>query len=66
MSANKHYAVKFENNGRTFITTCVTIDGYSTEADIPKMIAIKYGSDAKILTVAELEPNARNPIGRAA
>lgn len=44
------YTVIFRNGaGRICRTTCVVIPGYSTVADIPKMITIKYGDACEIL-----------------
>lgn len=44
------YTVIFRNGaGRICQTTCAIIPGYSTVADIPKMITIKYGDACEVL-----------------
>lgn len=44
------YTVIFRNGaGRVCQTTCAIIPGYSTVADIPKMITIKYGDACEVL-----------------
>lgn len=44
------YTVIFKNTlGRLRKTTCVVTEGYSTVADIPKMITIKYGDACTVV-----------------
>ena len=50
MTQNETYTVIFRNTlGKVRQTQCVTIPGYSTVADIPKMITIKYGDACEVL-----------------
>lgn len=39
---------------RSYSAPCALIEGYSTRADIPKMIAIKRGVDVSAVTVHEI------------
>lgn len=44
------YTVIFRNGqGNIRRTTCAIIPGYSTVADIPKMITVKYGDACTVL-----------------
>jgi hypothetical protein len=50
MTQNETYMVIFRNTlGKVRQTQCVIIPGYSTVADIPKMITIKYGDACEVL-----------------
>lgn len=43
------FAVMFTRDGKQMATVCVTIAGYSTIDDVPRMVRIKYGApDVKI------------------
>lgn len=55
----KHYDVEFTVRGITCRTTCAVITGYSTEADIPKMIEIKYGPGTEINKIESVETEAK-------
>lgn len=50
----ERYTVIFRKASGTLAkTTCVTTDGYSTAADIPKMITIKYGDAARVVAILD-------------
>lgn len=50
MTQSETYTVIFRNGrGSICKTRCAVIPGYSTVADIPQMITIKYGDACEIL-----------------
>jgi hypothetical protein len=51
-----YYEVLFRTeSGREAIARVAVISGYSTREDIPKIIAIKYGTKAVVLNTWRLE-----------
>lgn len=50
----QRYTVIYRNNlGKLRKTTCATTEGYSTVADIPKMITIKYGDACQVVAMID-------------
>lgn len=53
---SRYFAVKYSKaDGSLFMCRVVLIDGYSVEADIPKIIEVKHGPGT---TVIDVQPAA--------
>lgn len=52
---HQQYEVVFTTkSGKVVLTRCVTIEGYTTKDDIPKMVDLKYGPGTTVQGIQKL------------
>lgn len=60
---SKTYVVTIERNGTERVIRCAVIEGYSTFADLPKMIEIKHGAGWEITSATVERGEESKPCG---